>query len=243
MEMNKLEEHAKTWQKLTGSHLKIIAIITMTIDHIALFLLPNAEWANIGLFTFGKHEINTFIILRCIGRMAFPIFAFLIVEGFNHTHNRMKYGINLLTFAILSEIPWNLVRSGSLFYPTQNVFFTLFLGYLGLCAIDYFKTEKIKLCAMLVFLLSLSVFLKSDFGCSGYGFIIMLYALQSNSVIMATIGSCMLSSRWIAGIAFIPILMYNGKRGFIKGNILKFAFYIFYPAHLLIIYFIKQYAM
>lgn len=243
MEINKQEEHAKPWHILTGSHLKIIAIITMAIDHTAAFLLSKAEWANIELFTYGKHEIDIFIILRCIGRIAFPIFAFLIVEGFNHTHNRIKYGRNLFIFAILSEIPWNLVHSGSLFYPTQNVFFTLFLGYLGLCAIDNFKADKVKLCIILVILLALSVILKSDYGCSGYGFILMIYALQSNRVIMATVGSCMLSSRWIAGTSFIPILMYNGKRGFIKGNILKYAFYIFYPAHLLIIYFIKRYAV
>ena len=93
--------------------------------------------------------------------------------------------------------------------------------------------------ASLLGLLVASVLLKVDYGCSGYGFILMLYVLRENKILQAVIGSCMLSSRWQAGLAFIPISMYNGQRGFVKGPLAKYAFYLFYPLHLLLIYWLR----
>lgn len=224
---------------LSGSCLKIIAIMSMLIDHIALFILKNYDSFITPLFFIGTKEITIFFILRSIGRIAFPIFAYLIVEGFIHTHDRIKYGMNLLLFAILSEIPYNLIHSGTWHYPIQNVIFTLFLGYLSICALEYFNHDRKKLILTLLGLLLVSIVFKADYGCSGFGFILMLYVLRNNKLVQAIIGSCFLSSRWIAGLAFIPLNMYNGKRGFIKGNYSKYFFYVFYLGHLLILYFIK----
>ena len=184
----------------------------------------------------GEKAINLRLIMHTIGRTAFPIFAFLITEGFTHTHDRKKYGLNLLIFALISEIPWNLARSGDFFYHRQNVFFTLFLGYLGICAIEYFKTNRKHMGGTLLLLFCSSLLLKADYGAFGFGFIILLYLLKSNKILMAVIGSCVLPSRWIGGMAFIPILMYNGKRGFAKSKWTKYAFYIFYPLHLMILF-------
>ncbi|MCF2594921.1 hypothetical protein I6E11_14235, partial [Bacteroides caecigallinarum] len=99
---------------MSGSFLKLIAIILMCIDHIACFLYPN-EWLSNILTTIGNKDITVYFLMRAIGRMAFPIFSFLIVEGFIHTHNRFKYGRNLLIFALISEIPWNLVHQNTIF--------------------------------------------------------------------------------------------------------------------------------
>ena len=83
--------------------------------------------ANYVFFLIGHREITPFFIMHSvIGRWAFPIFAFLIVEGFLHTHGRKKDGLNLLFFALISEIPFNLVNVNDFFYSKQNVFFTLF---------------------------------------------------------------------------------------------------------------------
>lgn len=221
---------------LTGSHLKLLAVLLMGIDHVAGFLLREVESVTEVLFTVGHREVTLYFLMRFVGRWAFPLFAFLIVEGFLHTHDRLKYGRNLLLFALLSEIPWNLVHSHTFFYPSQNVFFTLFIGYIGLCAIERFRGENLKLGASLISLLVISVFLRADYGCSGYGFILLMYVLRKWKLLMSVIGSCILPSRWMAGFAFIPICMYNGRRGFVKGSVAKYAFYLFYPLHLLLLY-------
>ena len=228
------------WQVLSGSWLKVIAMVTMLIDHLAFFYWRNDPQFHEPFFVVGHRYVTTYYLLRCIGRIAFPIFAFLIVEGFLHTHNRRKYGINLFVFALISELPWNYVHSGSWFYPGQNVLFTLLIGYLGLCAIERFRHDVRKLSFSLLGLLALSVLLHADYGCSGYGFILMLYVLRRSRLLQAVIGSCMLGYKWIAGLAFIPISMYNGQRGFIQGPVAKYLFYVFYPLHLLIIYCMRQ---
>ena len=112
---------------LSGSALKLIAIILMLIDHTGVMILYNYPPANAILFSFGGVDYSWYRIFRDIGRAAFPIFCFLLVEGFLHTHNRRKYGRNLFLFACISEIPWNFMFTNTWRYEKQNVFFTLFL--------------------------------------------------------------------------------------------------------------------
>ena len=228
---------------MSGSILKLIACLAMLLDHIAAFLPGDYLYMNETLFMAGDKTITLRMLFHYIGRTAFPLFAFLITEGFIHTGNRKRYAINLLLFALISEIPWNLVRCGELIYHRQNVFFTLFLVYAGLCAIDCFRESISKTGLSLLGLLVASILLKADYGCFGYGFIILLYMLREKKVIMGIVGACVLPSRWIGGMAFIPILMYNGKRGFAKSNWVKYAFYAFYPVHLIIIYIIRTFLM
>ncbi|MDO4649198.1 MAG: TraX family protein, partial [Eubacteriales bacterium] len=174
-----------------------------------------------------------------IGRLAFPIFCFLIVEGSLHTRNRFKYGRNLLLFALISELPWNYVHSGGLTYKGQNVFFTLFLGYLGMCAFEYLRDQQFLLLLALLALLFASVALHADYGYRGYILLLILYTLRSNRPAQAVIASCWLAFEWKACFAFLPINMYNGKRGFIRGPVGKYFFYAFYPLHMLILGYIK----
>ena len=221
---------------MSGSWLKIIAITSMFIDHLTAYYLRLYPAFVEPLFTIGHHDITYYFLLRSIGRIAFPIFAFLIVEGFQHTHDRKKYGLNLFIFALISELPWNYVHSGTWHYPGQNVLFTLLIGYLGLCALEYFSEDKRRLSIALIGLLVASVLMRSDYGCNGYAFILFLYVLRNNRLLQAVIGCGVLASRWIGGLAFIPINMYNGRRGFIKGRFAKYIFYIFYPLHLLVLY-------
>jgi len=224
---------------LSSSGLKVIAVLTMLIDHVASVLLRDDP---IILLQIAGHTLTLYTLMRTIGRIAFPIFAFLLAEGFHYTSDRRKYGIRLFVFALISEIPWNLEHSGNLLYSSQNVFFTLLLGFLGLCVIEELKTAKDKkkgIFALLVLLL-ISIVLHADYGCSGFGFILLMGLLRDYPVFRAVTGSCVLSSRWQAGMAFIPIAFYNGKRGFIKGKVLKILFYVVYPLHMLILYLIKK---
>jgi hypothetical protein len=231
--------NTKNYQVLSGSALKVIAMVSMLIDHTAAYVLSGYQWARTPFFVIGSHSLSVYRMMRIMGRIAFPIFCFLLVEGFIYTSNRIRYGRNLLIFAVISEMPWNLVHADCLFYKGQNVFFTLFLGYAALCVIEKYKDcRKKQLIGLLIGLL-IAILLRADYGVSGYGFIIMLYALKDSRIIRAIVGSCFLSNPYYAGIAFMPIALYNGKRGFIKGKISKYAFYAFYPVHMLVLYVVR----
>lgn len=100
---------------LSSAALHIIAMVLMLMDHLWATLLPAQDW------------------LTCLGRIAFPIFAFMAVEGYFHTRNFKKYALRMLLFAVISEIPFDLMYGGTWFYPVhQNVIWTLLLGLLGI---------------------------------------------------------------------------------------------------------------
>lgn len=230
----------KKYQCLSGSMLKLLAVVTMIIDHAA-DLIPADNDIIFSFLCF--HDIYLYNIMRTIGRISFPLFAFLLVEGFAHTSNLKKYGARLLTFALLSEIPWDLEHSFTIFDPqSQNVFFTLFLGFLGLCVLKRME-EKVDAKGMLSLfgLLGVSFILKADYSYIGFGFILILWLLRRLPVQRAVIGICFLNNPLKSGLAFIPISLYNGKRGFIKGKFLQFLFYAIYPAHMLLLYVIKRF--
>ena len=231
------------WRVLSGSWLKVMAMAAMLIDHTAGQILGHYEAFREPLFVVGRHAVNWYFLLRCVGRLAFPLFCFLMVEGFLHTHDRRRYGRNLLLFALLSEVPWNLTHGGHLYGASQSVMWTLLLGYLALVAVerwerDLVATGRMALCVFSI--IGVGILLRADYGSCGVSFILLLYLLRRNHVLRAAVGCCFLGSRWIAGLAFIPIAMYNGRRGFIRGAFGKYLFYAFYPLHLLALYVIKR---
>ena len=230
------------WHVMSGSWLKVIAI-----DHVALVILRYVPAYTEPLMTIGHQTITWYFLLRSVGRLAFPLFCFLLVEGFLHTHDRRKYGRNLLVFALISEIPFNLTHGGHLYGWSQNVFFTLFLGFLALCVVRRWEEDSQAIPQSAIFaehnrllvLIVAGYLLRCDYGNCGISFILLLYVLRRNEILRAAIGCCFLGSRWIAGLAFIPMAFYNGRRGFIQGSFGKYLFYLFYPLHLLALYFIK----
>lgn len=225
---------------LSGSVLKLIAIILMLIDHTGVMILYSYPPATVTLFSFGGVDYSWYRIFRDIGRAAFPIFCFLLVEGFLHTHDRKKYGRNLFLFACISEIPWNFMFTNTWRYEKQNVFFTLFLGYLAFCALEYFwDNQKMQLVCVLA-LLAVSVFLKADYGWRGFVFLLIMYWFRNEKTAQAIIGSCWLYYEWKACFAFLSINMYNGERGFVKGKFLKYVFYWFYPVHIVILVILRK---
>ncbi len=233
-----MEKSKRNYQIISGSALKVIATAAMLIDHIAAVLLRETP---IELLTIMGRSITLYAAMRFIGRIAFPIFAFLITEGYLHTRNRMRYGASLALFALLSEIPWNLEHTGKILaLSSRNVFFTLLLGYLAICMLEKWRSRPSKQAAWLLGLLAVSVILRADYGISGYVFILFLYVMRERPLLRAVIGSGILPARWEAGLAFIPIALYNGKRGFARGSFAKYFFYFFYPAHLFALYLIKK---
>lgn len=231
---------------LTGSALKWIAIITMLIDHTAVALIEN------GVLTLetaaevpGKnwniiYWLIIYWIMRLIGRLGFPIFCFLLVEGFCHTRNVKKYMLRLAVFALISEVPFDLACFKSIFYPNyQNVFFTLLIGVATLCGIRYFNGETVKnrlLRTLCLFAgLAAAYILKTDYNMFGVLLIVVLYMYRDKEIqrdIFAGIVLLCTSLAEITGLlAFIPMHFYNGQRG----KQIKYFFYVFYPAHLLIL--------
>ena len=98
--------------------------------------------------------------------------------------------------------------------------------------------RRLSLAALLLLLLVVLGF-NADYGVKGFGLILLLYLLREQKILQAVLGTCFLTSTWVGGLAFIPINLYNGERGFIRGRILKYAFYVAYPLHILVIWLIR----
>lgn len=205
---------------LNGFTLKWIAMATMLIDHVGAVLIPQL------------------VELRIIGRLAFPIYCFLLVEGAVHTSNWKKYLGRLLAFAVISEVPFDLALRGRLVDVTaQNVFFTLSFGLLAVILFQQLKNRTLAWGAALLLVLG-AEFLQTDYGGGGVIMILVFYLFREQVLIKAaalimeiTVGFGGLEN--YAVFALAPILCYNGKKG---PDGLKYLFYVFYPAHLLVLY-------
>ena len=124
---------------LSGTALKRIACLSMLLDHIGASLLEN------GLFRCSAIDprlVGLDQLLRLAGRLAFPIYCFLLVEGFLHTHDLKKYALRMLGFALISEWPFDWAFFSGVYWGHQNVYFTLLLGLLAMKALDTYQTPE-----------------------------------------------------------------------------------------------------
>lgn len=214
--------------------LKLIACTAMLVDHIGAVLVPGNG-------------------LRIIGRLAFPIFCFLLAEGAEHTKNPKKYGQRLLIGALLAEFPFDFMVYGSVSWQHQNVMVTLLVGYL---MIQQIKKRSDPLLPLLI------AFLVAELLCSDYGGIgiavIWLFAVTSGKpreLLLRTAGLailfwCMDSVRvtvWglripiqlFGVLAMIPIGLYSGKK-LTSSRWIQWAFYLFYPVHMLVLLLVER---
>lgn len=223
---------------LSGSALKWIAIVTMFIDHVAATVLMRLLIAGEG----GKVMYESYSAMRTIGRIAFPIFCFLLVEGFEHTKDHKKYALRLFLFALISEVPFDLAFGSRVpEFEHQNVFFTLFIGFLTMMAFRAVeeKTEWNPMVRGAAFSgilfagMGIAYFMQTDYDAKGVMCIMALYVFRKMRGLQILAG-CLAFCWWEfpALVAFIPIAFYNGKRGWNK----KYIFYVFYPLHLLVLY-------
>ena len=217
---------------LTGNQLKILALIAMTIDHVGLQLYPEHDW------------------MRIVGRLAFPIFAYMIAEGAKYTKNRFRYLGLTLGLGILCQLVYFFVMH-SLY---QCILITFSFSILLIYALDYAKKRKNIdgwiLFALVFIVIFFLVFIlpkllphtdyNVDYGIWGVLFPVFVY-LGGNrkwlKLLLAAIPLVFLAvsytDQWYALFALIPLLLYNGKRGKLK---MKYLFYIYYPLHLVVIY-------
>lgn len=242
----------KPFGGLTANMLRTIAVIFMLSDHIWATALSFGDW------------------MTYIGRMAFPIFAFQIAEGFVHTSNFKKYALRLLGFAVITEIPFNLFYSSRFFNPYhQNVLFTLLLGLLAIKVINGLKKDRsLKNIALSVLLLGLillaSVVGFVDYNHYGVLTVIMFYLMRDfpfawlgqligmiliNIVIFEGLvfpveifgKTFEIPSQGFAVFALIPIWLYGNRKGK-SSKILQYGFYAFYPLHMLVLFLIKHFS-
>lgn len=199
--------------------LKMIAIISMLIDHVGYIFFPSV------------------MMFRIIGRLAFPIFAYVLAEGFVYTKDVKKYLLRLGLFALLSEIPYDLAFKGSMLeFSHQNVFFTLFFGVLMLYAMSRVKNIFIQYATVLVALL-VCQFLHTDYSSIGVLLVFVFYVFRQRTVEkLLIVGFIFLGLtgdlQLYALLALLLIVLHNGE----QGPKMKAFFYLFYPAHLLILY-------
>ena len=225
---------------LSGSVLKVIACLSMFADHVAKFYLNRFPWASAEWFSVAGRSISLSQLLQMFGRFAFPIFVFLLIEGFLHTRNGKQYGISLFVLALLSEIPFNLMVGHTLLLPKQNVMFTLLLGYLAMCSLEYFKDKPVVSLAILVALFMVSRYMQADSRTAGFIFILLMYGLRKEKILQCIATPVLLPMKLMVFLSLLLTCMYNGERGFIKTPFLKYCFYAFYPVHMLVIYFLAR---
>lgn len=218
--------------RLSGSALKVIAVLSMVADHSAYYLM--------------EHETLLYEVMRCFGRIAFPVFAILIAEGFRHTRNRMKYFLQLLGFAVISELPWYLLNGAD---GTHNVLFTLALGVMALAAFETLKKDGILYGTVILSIAYFASWLGVDYEWRGILMMVVFYLLGNISKPSFPSGRkaqlfCAFPLMMHYGIigallACGVIVYYDGTRGFIHGKVAKYGFYAFYPLHLLAIFVVR----
>ena len=253
-------------KRINGNTLKVIACVIMLIDHMtAGIMIPVVRS---GLYDetvpFEKIEF-AYEVLRAIGRNSFPIFCFLLVEGFIHTSSRLRYAFGLLVFGIVSEPFYDAILNteeeffnpnfSELFKANMpymneqcNVFFTLLLGLIAIWSIEKIFALKIpfEIRALISFAVSAGIiFVAEKIHCDYHGFgvavIIIFYVLRMYEPLNLMAGYCVLTliEREYASLpSFILMYFYNKKRG-IKLGVLKYLFYLFYPVHIFLVYVIR----
>ena len=230
----------------TSFFLHIFAMAAMLCDHLWATVVPGNDW------------------LTCVGRLAFPIFAFMLVEGYSHTKNIKKYALRLFLFALLSEIPFNLMAGGSIFYPLhQNVLWT-FLISLGLVHWNgKMQGKKLWLrilvgCATVVIGYVVGLLTMVDYLHAGVLTVLVFYFFRQRKwwcyvgqalclwfihwemlggfgwSLPLGDGTIFLPRQALALLALIPIWLYRGKQGH-HSRTFQYICYAFYPLHLLIL--------
>ncbi len=209
--------------------LKIIACVTMVLDHIK-YAIPE----------------TTCFATQYLGRIAFPLFAFLVGEGYCHTSNLKKYSKRLILFALISQIPFMLFRTLVGEWRMLNILFTLLLGLGSIAVWDKFGKKSIPIIALLVFL---GKILRVDYGWYGVLSVFVLYLFRQRKIgreiaflvlntiyyyprLSSNMSLSLVISYSCTTIPVIFLLFYNGK----LGRKTKYLYYLFYPIHMIILY-------
>ena len=241
-----MRETLSRCQVVDGFWLKVVALVTMTVDHTAAALNKMGQFG------------DWYWPMRYIGRAAFPIYCFLLVEGFRHTRSRWKYLLRLLALFAVSEPIYDLTLRGQLSdWSNQNVLLTLSLGLGTVWAMElageWLARRESRLSSLGAFLclpgLWLAEVLRADYGYGGVLLIVVLYVLYRWPLCRSCVAFPVLClsagtvEKW-AVFAFLLILLYSGERGRVQeGRVVQYAFYFWYPLHLTAILLLARMAL
>ena len=239
--IDRMNGFCKSFQFLSGAGLKLIAIISMLADHVNKALIYPYLESNHGFLAFISD------VFDIIGRIAFPLFCFMLVEGYFKTRNRKKYLLNLLLFGVISEVPFDMFTTASFFNMNwNNVMFTLALVLVTVWIIDTLKEKMQKrpkalwylvsiLIVLVMCIVSMSLSLDYEHHAILIGY--FFYLFHDMPVFAIPFGyASMFKEPW-ALLGFGLTLTYNGERG--KQH--KMLYYWFYPVHLLILGLLRLY--
>ena len=227
---------------IPASVLKWIALVSMLVDHAAVSVLYRAIYApaaKAGL-SYAPSLYRIYRVMRGFGRLAFPIYCFLLVEGFVYTKNIRKYMLRLAVFALISEIPFNLGLHSSFWYSEkQNVYFTLLIGLAVVYLLYRFDRQLILQMFSVAVGCLIAHVMHTDYGWSGILLISSLYYFRKRDPLQylgGAIAICRTKFQLPAMLAFPLMALYNGERG----RQWKYFFYAAYPAHLLLFYAVSR---
>ena len=222
--------------------LKLIACVTMLIDHFGASVLLELQI---------PHMDAVYYVCRSIGRIAFPIYCFLLVEGMHHTRNPLNYILRLAAGILLAELPFDMLFEGHFCWSAQNVMVTLTLGAVMLLCMR--KTEKkwLKLLMVLPFAI-LAELAQCDYGAGGIVMIAVFalfdrLSLQTVALFLVnwqllpsaavSVFGVVVIIQLLAVAAMVPIGLYSGRK-LTHSRAVQWAFYLFYPVHLLVLWII-----
>ena len=238
---NKTDGCLKKIRCLSGASLKLIAIISMLIDHTNKALIYPNLVSNTGFLT----KVSN--IFDIIGRIAFPIFCFLLIEGFFKTRNRKRYLFNLLLFGVISEVPFDMFTTSSFFNMNwQNVMFTLALVLITVWIIDALRVKMqnrsrfgwyLVSAIILLIMCIVSMFLSLDYEHHAILIGYFFYLFHERPIFAIPCGYASMYTEPWSLIGFGLTLTYNGQRG----KQIKMLSYWFYPVHLLILGLLRLY--
>ena len=249
-------------QGVSASVLKHVAVITMLIDHVTCCFLEMVYVDGVPLYKTGPFWNYLDLAGRAVGRTAFPIFCFMVLEGYLHTRSRIRYLFRLILFGLISHYPFNWAFFPRSVKPHTGTMFTLALGLCSIWILDAmlraFPPDRdpkgkgtgnrwlnllialIVSCPAVFALCWAAKMIGSDYSYGGVMTIVIMYLLRKSRDLQVILSwgwlSFYNSSELFAIPGFFLIRCYNGK----KGKQYKYFFYIFYPAHLLILYLIRK---
>lgn len=234
---------------MTGTNLKIYGCITMLFYTIGMSIVQNGiihvnQYSGSEIAQLMADDPNMMVlsgwasVLQLIGGLAVPVFAFLLVEGFQRTSSYSRYLLTMLGFAVVSEVPYDLAMNDTLWdISSQNVLFTMTICLAMLYGLRFFQEKRGFLArAAQVFIVIAAILwsslLKCNFGLCVILLVTIYYLFYDRGGIKILMG-CAVSAMYVTSpLSGYALWSYNGERGWNKN---KYVFYAFYPLHLLIL--------
>ena len=219
--------------------LRFTALVSMVVDHAGLVLFPDIS------------------LMRCIGRLSFPIYCFLLVQGYAHTRDIAAYGRRLMLMALLSEIPFDMLIFAKPFSPMeQNVLFSLLLALAALRITDMLRDNPLYAGLTILALCSCAMAANVSYGWLGIAlclcmrctaesrsrfaaYVSSMLALYSLTLLLSGVARSWVRVSLCSQLSLLPMLAYNGKKG-LRHSAVTFAFYAAYPAHIILLVILRM---